>query len=97
MESQIDKPSDINIENQNLDTPTNSEVIIIGSGMAGIACAAKLKSMNIDSIILEARDRIGGRILTKKFYNKAVDVGPNFIHGASHENPLYSKANKLNT
>lgn len=46
-----------------------TDVIIVGAGMAGISAASKIKSRNskIRVIILEAADRIGGRILSQKF------------------------------
>lgn len=40
------------------------QVIIIGSGLSGLALAYRLKEKNIESLILEARGRYGGRILT---------------------------------
>lgn len=46
----------------------SNTVIIIGAGVAGIAAATKLLRNNFkDFIILEAENRIGGRIQTKPF------------------------------
>jgi monoamine oxidase len=45
------------------------QVIIIGAGMGGISAARKLKKENIPVLILEALDRIGGRIYTKQIPN----------------------------
>lgn len=39
-------------------------VIVIGGGLAGLACAYELRAAGIDAIVLEARDRIGGRVIS---------------------------------
>ena len=55
------------------------DVIIIGAGPAGIACAIQLKRYNIDSIVLE-KDKIGG--LLRNAYLVENYIGfPNGIHG----------------
>jgi len=43
---------------------SSSPVIIIGAGLSGLTTAYRLQQANIPFIILEARDRLGGRILT---------------------------------
>jgi monoamine oxidase len=59
------------------------DTIIIGSGISGLTIAAGLDKP--DFIILEARDRIGGRVFTN---NKTqLDMGAAWIHG-SIDNPL---------
>lgn len=56
--------------------------LIIGAGMAGIAAARELMSDNKRPIILEARDRIGGRIYTDhNFADHPVECGAEFLHG----------------
>jgi monoamine oxidase len=61
-------------------------VIIIGAGVAGLAAAAELFAAGEDYIILEARDRIGGRVLTVKDESSiVVELGAEFIHGRSSE------------
>lgn len=57
-------------------------ILIIGAGVAGLTIASKLQ--NEDYIILEARDRIGGRVFTNE--NK-IDCGAAWVHGLN-ENPL---------
>ena len=44
---------------------TKSEIIIIGAGLTGLTIGYELSKKNIPFIILEGRDRIGGRIFTK--------------------------------
>jgi monoamine oxidase len=59
------------------------ETIIIGAGISGLTIAAGLD--NPDFLILEARDRIGGRVFTNK--DTHLDMGAAWIHG-SIDNPL---------
>lgn len=59
-------------------------ILIIGAGVAGLTIASKLQKE--DYIILEARDRIGGRVLTRENH---LDCGAAWVHGL-HENPLTS-------
>lgn len=47
-----------------------TKVLVIGAGAAGIAAASRLIERGIeDVLVLEAKDRIGGRIFTKNFGN----------------------------
>ena len=43
---------------------TGYDVIIIGAGMSGIGASMVLTQKNIPHLILEGRDRIGGRIVS---------------------------------
>uniref|UniRef100_A0A8D0GRL1 Flavin-containing amine oxidase domain-containing protein 1 n=1 Tax=Sphenodon punctatus TaxID=8508 RepID=A0A8D0GRL1_SPHPU len=52
----------------------NKSVIIIGAGPAGLAAARQLQNFGIKVIVLEAKDRIGGRVLDDKTF-KGVTVG----------------------
>ncbi|HEV2378988.1 MAG TPA: FAD-dependent oxidoreductase [Terriglobia bacterium] len=59
------------------------EVLIIGAGVAGLAAAHALVAAGVKTQIIEARDRIGGRIWTVRSGNPAapVELGAEFIHG----------------
>lgn len=59
------------------------DVIVVGAGMAGLAAAARLGRSGLSVLILEARDRIGGRVLTRtdKFLGAPIELGAEFIHG----------------
>ena len=58
------------------------KTIIIGAGISGLTIASGMKNDNF--LILEARDRIGGRVFTN---DKYIDMGAAWIHG-SDNNPL---------
>lgn len=59
------------------------DVIIIGAGAAGLAAAAELGRAGRKALLLEARDRIGGRVWTQHPAGLAapVELGAEFIHG----------------
>lgn len=63
------------------------DVIILGAGAAGLSALRELRRAGIDAICLEARDRIGGRILTvhDPLSPVPVELGPEFIHGRPRE------------
>lgn len=71
-----------------------TKVIIVGAGAAGIAAASRLLQEGMDNfIVLEASDRIGGRINTVKFADNVVDLGAQWVHGESG-NVVYELASK---
>ena len=59
------------------------DVIIIGAGAAGLMAAKKLTDAGVKVLVLEARDRIGGRIHTLQdtMYTMPAEAGPEYIHG----------------
>jgi len=61
------------------------DVIVVGAGAAGLAAAAHLSRNGKSVCVLEARDRIGGRILTVRPRGAAIplELGAEFIHGES--------------
>jgi len=68
-------------------SPFNPEVLIIGAGVAGLAAAGMLSRAGMRTVVIEARDRIGGRIQTihPTGMNVAVELGAEFIHGRPPE------------
>ena len=58
-----------------------TDVLIIGAGIAGLTAARDLSLMGLKVTILEARDRIGGRILTHHTPEFPVELGAEFVHG----------------
>ncbi|TXH05794.1 MAG: FAD-dependent oxidoreductase [Nevskiaceae bacterium] len=55
-------------------------VLIVGAGMAGLTAANALRQAGVDSVIIEARDRIGGRLWTRDLGGIPVDFGGSWIH-----------------
>ncbi|XP_046429966.1 spermine oxidase [Neodiprion virginianus] len=69
-----------------------SKIIIIGAGMAGLAAANHfLKNGETDFVLLEARGRIGGRIVAIEMGNEKIELGANWIHGVLG-NPIFELA-----
>ncbi len=62
-------------------------VLIVGAGIAGIGAARALRDRGHEVVIIEARDRIGGRIWTDTSLGTPIDLGASWIH-QSHSNPL---------
>ena len=62
---------------------SSSEVIVVGAGAAGLAAADALARAGVSVLVLEARDRIGGRCDTRRMPGLAVPVelGAEFLHG----------------
>lgn len=65
----------------------NPDVLIIGAGVAGLAAAGMLSRGGMRVLVLEARDRIGGRIATvhPRNLDTAVELGAEFVHGRPPE------------
>ncbi|MDN2567878.1 FAD-dependent oxidoreductase [Aquibium sp. A9E412] len=68
-----------------------ADAIVVGAGMAGLAAANHLRQAGRSVIVLEARRRIGGRILTDRSLGFPVEIGANWIHG-TRDNPLTALA-----
>lgn len=60
---------------------SKNDVLIIGAGMAGLTAARTLAESGLRVLVLEAQDRIGGRILTRRIGDEVVELGAEFIHG----------------
>ncbi|KAI4333093.1 hypothetical protein L6164_017941 [Bauhinia variegata] len=82
-----------------MDSPSRSSVIIVGAGISGIAAAKVLAEHGIeDIVILEASDRIGGRIRKENFGGVSVELGAGWIAGVGgkESNPVWELAEKSN-
>ena len=69
------------------------DVIIIGAGISGLAAADYLIDHGNEVLVLEARDRIGGRIWSYLWNGITIEEGANWIH-TSVGNPLTAFAEK---
>lgn len=58
-------------------------VVVVGAGIAGLTAARLLVADDVEVVVLEARDRIGGRIHTADLAGGLVDLGAAWIHGRS--------------
>jgi monoamine oxidase len=55
-------------------------VVVVGAGIAGLTVANALEHAGVDCVVLEARDRIGGRLHTIDLAGAAADLGGSWIH-----------------
>ncbi len=69
-------------------------ILIVGAGMAGLAAARELRRSGFETLVLEARERIGGRIRTDRSLGVPIDLGASWIHG-KRGNPMASLARDL--
>lgn len=63
------------------------DVAILGAGVAGLEAARVLRAHEIDFVVLEARERVGGRIfsLRDESLPVAIELGAEFVHGRAPE------------
>jgi monoamine oxidase len=61
------------------------DVIVIGAGAAGLAAAGELARHGLQVLVLEARDRLGGRVLSvrPRGWPTSAELGAEFIHGGN--------------
>ncbi|CAK4030581.1 flavin containing amine oxidase like [Lecanosticta acicola] len=69
---------------------------IVGAGFAGLRCADLLLQAGCKVTILEARNRLGGRVAQSAHLGHLVDLGPNWIHGTD-DNPIMDIAKQTGT
>lgn len=71
------------------------KVIVIGAGIAGLAAAQQLTSFGMEVVVLEARDRVGGRIATFRKGNYVADLGAMVVTGLGG-NPVTILSKQVN-
>ncbi|HEU5453342.1 MAG TPA: NAD(P)/FAD-dependent oxidoreductase [Terriglobales bacterium] len=67
--------------------PEQADIIVIGAGAAGLAATAELTRAGLDVVLLEARERLGGRIFTVRdpACEVPLELGAEFVHGRPPE------------
>lgn len=60
----------------------NTEVVVVGAGAAGIAAARRLQEAGRSCLLVEARDRLGGRAWTVTSKHDPLDLGCGWLHSA---------------
>lgn len=72
---------------------TPRRIVVVGAGVAGLAAARRLADAGHGVTVLEARDRLGGRLATDRSLGLPFDTGAAWIHGATG-NPLVALAQR---
>ena len=67
---------------------TAERVLVVGAGIAGLTVANALAHGGVECVVLEARDRIGGRLHTVDLAGSPVDLGGSWIHMPGGGNPM---------
>ena len=75
-----------------------SDVLILGAGVAGLSAAIELARAGVTVEVLEARDRIGGRIFTRHdpTLDHPIELGAEFVHGVAPEIWVPAQQHNLN-
>lgn len=76
------------------DLPAQADVVVVGAGLAGLRCAVDLASQGRDVVVVEARQRVGGRVWSHRFANGQVcERGAEFVD--SHHTAVLALAAEL--
>lgn len=73
----------------------NTQTLIIGGGLTGLALAYRLQQAGHDYLIVEARGRFGGRIKSLKIAGQNFDLGPSWIWQGQHRVATLLQALKI--
>lgn len=89
----VGSPGSADVSNTGRDK-ARLRIVVIGAGIAGLAAARELRRHGHEVLVVEARDRTGGRIWTSdQWRDLPLDLGAGWIHGL-RGNPLTDLARK---
>lgn len=57
------------------------DVIVVGAGVSGLACARALSAAGLEPVVLERARNVGGRCSTRRLAGQPLDFGVTFLHG----------------
>ena len=60
------------------------DVVIVGAGVTGLTAASRLEAEGLDVIVLEARDRVGGRVWTDTIDGQLYEIGGQWVSPDQH-------------
>ncbi|WP_262107349.1 NAD(P)/FAD-dependent oxidoreductase [Arthrobacter sp. Marseille-P9274] len=60
--------------------PEQTDIVVIGAGLAGLITARELGNRGHQVVVLEARDRLGGRLWTDHRLGRKLEIGGNWLH-----------------
>jgi monoamine oxidase len=66
------------------DLPAHVEIVVVGAGLSGLHAARELARRGRDVVVVEARDRVGGRTLARTIGRGVFDVGGQWIGPKQH-------------
>jgi phytoene dehydrogenase-like protein len=70
---------------------TEIDTIVVGAGIAGLTAARLLQGAGQRVVVLEARNRVGGRVWTDRSDGHVTDRGASWIHGIT-DSPVFAAA-----
>ena len=70
-------------------TSTTHDVVVVGAGSAGLFAAKTLNEYGYDVMIIEATNRIGGRVKSESLGDIRVELGAEEHYGATGDNPVW--------
>lgn len=95
LQSSNEEPDSMTQTNSNADNSSRrADVLVLGAGIAGLAAARVLTDKESSVILLEARNRVGGRMWTDSSLGLPLDLGASWIHGVQG-NPITKLAKQF--